>query len=185
MRQLFHRDLADGWDRHLDVAVRLQHLVLHLLHLVNGMDLMMLVLHQYVVGNFLYQHLLVVVHRDVLQNLDEQNRDVLLPFLDEVLPFPLVAVVDAELRHLLRMDCYQDVVGVELRHLSRMDYFQDAVLPVELAHLQLVQLAQLLQPLLHPVPTFQHRVMPSALQDRHQVRLQVQQLTLDLLRQSS
>jgi hypothetical protein len=185
MHQLFHRDLADGWDRHLDVAVRLKHLVLHLLHLVNGMDLMMLVLHLYVVGNFLCRHLLVVVHRDALQNLDEQIQGALLPFLDEVLRFLLVAVVDAELRHLLRMDCYQDVVGAELRHLSRMDYFQDAVLPVELAHLQLVQLAQLLQPLLHLARAFQHRVMPLALQDRHQVRLQVQQLTLDLLRQSS
>jgi hypothetical protein len=185
MHQLFHRDLVDGWDRHLDVVVRLQHLVLHLLHLVNGMDLMMLVLHQYVVGNFLCQHLLVVVHRDVLQNLDEQNRDALLPFRDEVLRFLLVAVVDAELRHLLRMDCYQDVVGVELRHLLRMDCYQGVVPPVELVHLQLVQLSQLLQPLLHLAQAFQHRVMPSALQDRHQVRLQVQQLTLDLLRQSS
>jgi hypothetical protein len=119
-----------------------------------------------VVGNYLFQfpHLLVAVHLDVLQNLDALNRDALLPFLDEVLPFPLVVVVDVELRHQLRMDCYLDVVGVELRHLSRMDCFQDGV---QLAHLALHQLQVLqvlllplsLQPLLHPVPTFQHHEM--------------------------
>ena len=36
-------------------------------------------------------------------------------------------VVDAELRHRLKMDYYQDAVDVEVRHLMKMDCFQDAV----------------------------------------------------------
>ena len=102
------------------------------MHLVNDMDLMMLVLHQYVVGNFQFQfqfqHLQDAQHLDVLQNLDAQNLDVLLPFLDEVLPFLVVVVVGVELLHLLRMDYFLDAVGAELRPLLRMDYFLDAVL---------------------------------------------------------
>jgi hypothetical protein len=64
---------------------------------------------------------------DALQILDALNLDVVLTFLDVVhLERHLqVVVVDAELRHLLRMDYFQDVVDVELRHLLRMDYFQD------------------------------------------------------------
>jgi len=165
----------------------LHHLVHHRLHLVNDMDLMMLVLHLFVVGNYLFQfqHLQVVLHLDVLQNLDEQNLDALLPFLDEVLPFLVVVVVGVELRHLLRKDYFQDEVGEELRHLLRKDYFQVEE-PLELLVLQQeLQLLHLLQPLPLPVQPFQHRVMPSAQQDRHRVRRQVLRLTLDLLRQSS
>ena len=166
----------------------LHHLVHHRLHLVNDMDLMMLVLHQYVVGNFRFQfqHLLDVLHLDVLQNLDEQNLDALLPFLDEVLLFLVVVVVGVELLHLLRMDYFLDAVGAELRPLLRMDYFLDAVLQELLVWvLQELQLLHLLQPLPLPVQPFQHRVMPSAQQDRHRVRRQVLRLTLDLPRQSS
>jgi hypothetical protein len=165
----------------------LHHLVHHQLHLVNDMDLMMLVLHLFVVGNYLFQfqHLQVVVHLDALQNLDAQNLDALLPFLDEVLPFLVVVVVGVELSHLLRKDYFQDEVGEELRHLLRKDYFQVEE-PLELLVLQQeLQLLHLLQPLPLPVQPFQHRVMPSALQDRHRVRRQVLRLTLDLLRQSS
>jgi hypothetical protein len=165
----------------------LHHLVHHQLHLVNDMDLMMLVLHLFVVGNYLFQfqHLQVVVHLDALQNLDAQNLDALLPFLDEVLPFLVVVVVGVELRHLLRKDYFQDEVGEELRHLLRKDYFQVEE-PLELLVLQQeLQLLHLLQPLPLPVQPFQHRVMPSAQQDRHRVRRQVLRLTLDLLRQSS
>jgi hypothetical protein len=165
----------------------LHHLVHHQLHLVNDMDLMMLVLHLFVVGNYLFQfqHLQVVVHLDALQNLDAQNLDALLPFLDEVLPFLVVVVVGVELRHLLRKDYFQDEVGEELRHLLRTDYFQVEE-PLELLVLQQeLQLLHLLQPLPLPVQPFQHRVMPSALRDRHRVRRQVLRLTLDLLRQSS
>jgi hypothetical protein len=147
------------------------------------MDLTMLVLHLYVVGNFLFQfqHLLVVAHQDVLQNLDEQNQVALLPYLDEVLPFLLDVVVDAELRHPLRMDYYQDVVDAELRHPLRMDYYQD----VEPLAVLVLQMSLSLQPLLHPVQVFQHLEMPSALPDRRRVRRQVLQQVLDLLRQSS
>ena len=136
---------------------------LHQMHLVNGMDPMKLVLHLYVVGNFLFQHLLVEVHQDVLQNLDAQNLDELPPFLDEV--HLGVVLVGVELRHLLRMDYFLDEVGVELRHLLRMDYFLDEAQPVLLAlHLVLEliqqQLLHLLQPLLLPAQPFQHHVMP-------------------------
>jgi hypothetical protein len=109
----------------------LDHLALHqLLLLVNDMDLVMLVLHQYVVGNFLRQFQLLedVVLLDALQNLGEQNQDVHLPYLDVVHPFLVVVVVDAELRHLLKMDCYQGAVDVEVHHLLKMDCCQGAEL---------------------------------------------------------
>ena len=77
--------------------------------------------HQYVVGNFLLK--VDVVMMDAQQNLDALN-------LDEVLTYPdvvnlvlenrvhhrLVVVVDVVLRHQLKMDYCQDVVGVELRY---------------------------------------------------------------------
>jgi hypothetical protein len=72
-----------------------------------------------------------VVKMDVLQIQDELNLDEVLTFLDAVRHF-LVNLedvqVDVEPHHLLKMDCYQDVVDEELRHLLRMDYFQDEVL---------------------------------------------------------
>jgi hypothetical protein len=104
-------------------------LVLHqLLLLVNDMDLAMMALHLYVVGNFLRQFQLLedVVLLDALQNLGEQNQDVHLPYLHEVRPFPVVVVVDVELRHLLKMDYYQDAADVELRHPLKMDCCQGA-----------------------------------------------------------
>ncbi len=75
---------------------------------MNGMDLMMLVLHLYVVGNFLrqFEMLEVVVLVEPMLNLGEQNQGVHLPYLDEVRLFLVVVVVDAELRHLLKMDCF-------------------------------------------------------------------------------
>jgi hypothetical protein len=109
----------------------LDHLALHqLLHLVNDKDLAMLALHQYVVGNFLFQFQLLedVVLLDALQNLGEQNQGVHPPYLDVVRPFLVVVVVDAELRHLLKMDCYQGAVDVELRYLLKMDCCQGAEL---------------------------------------------------------
>ena len=98
---------------------RLTVLLLHRLQenfLANGMDQMMMELRQCVVDSFLIQfpHLQDVVHLDVLQNLDEQNLDAHLPYLDVV--HLLVVVVDVELRRQLRMDYFQDVVDVELRH---------------------------------------------------------------------
>jgi hypothetical protein len=124
---------------------------LHQVHLVNGMDLMMMVRRQYVVGNylFLFRRLLVVVHQDVLQNLDEQNLVVLLPFLDVAHRFLADVVVDAELHHLLRMDCSRDVEDVELHHLLRMDCYQDVAQLVShlvQEELLVLQLLLLLQP---------------------------------------
>jgi hypothetical protein len=127
------------------------------------MDLAMMALHLYVVGNFLRQFQLLedVVLLDALQNLGEQNQDVHLPYLDVAHPFLVVVVVDVELRHLLKMDYCQDAVDVELRHRLKMD----CCLGAELLALQvLAQLAlQLLlqmQLLLHLAQPFQRREMP-------------------------
>ncbi len=138
-------------------------LLLHRLQenfLANGMDLKMLELRQCVVDSFLIQflHQQDVAHLDVLQNLDGQNLDVHLPYLDVV--HLLVVVVDVELHHLLRMDYFLDVVGVELRHLLRMDCYQDVELQVLLVQLaQLVQEPRLLPSLLL-LQLSPHHVMP-------------------------
>jgi hypothetical protein len=80
------------------VVRRLHHLV-HLLNLVNDMDLMKLERHLYVVDSYQFQflHLLDVVHLVALQNLDEQNLDEHLPYLDVVRQFLVVFVVGVEL----------------------------------------------------------------------------------------
>jgi len=91
----------------------------------------LLVRHQCVVENphLLMLHLMLdVLHLDVLQILGEQNLDVIPPFLGAELQFPQVAVVDTELRYLLKMDCYQDVVDAvdaEPRYLLKMDCYLD------------------------------------------------------------
>jgi hypothetical protein len=74
---------------------------------------------------------------DVQQNLDEQNLDVHLTFLDadHRLMNQLHVVVDAELRYQLRMDYFLDAVVAELRYQLRMDYFLDAESQVLLASL--------------------------------------------------
>jgi hypothetical protein len=115
-------------DHHLDVVDH--HLVLQLLVYLIYMEKMM-------EPNFLDEvqnlnhPMQDVVHLDVQQNLDAQNLDVIPPFLvaaHRFLANQLVVVVDVELRHQLKMDCYLDVVGVELRHLLKMDCFLDEVL---------------------------------------------------------
>ena len=60
---------------------------------------------------------------DAQQNLDVVRPDVVRP--DEM--HLLGVVVDAELRHQLKMDCFQDAVDEEVRHLMKMDCCQDAV----------------------------------------------------------
>jgi hypothetical protein len=62
-----------------------------------------------------------VAHPDVQQNLDVAHLDV--AHLDVM--HLVDVVVDAELRHLLKMDYYQDEVDAEERHLLKMDYCQD------------------------------------------------------------
>jgi hypothetical protein len=142
------------------VVRRLHHLV-HLLNLVNDMGQKMLELRRYVVDSFLIQflHLQDVAHLVVLQNLDEQNLDVHLPYLDVVHQFLVVVVVDVELHPLSRMDYFLDVVDVELRHQLRMDYFLGAELR-ELLVLPALALLHLPQPLLLLLQLFLHRVMP-------------------------
>ena len=108
----------------------MRHLLEH--SLVNDMDLMKLVHRLCVVDSFQiqfqFQYLADVHRQDVLQNLDEQNRDEHLPYRHVVHQLKLlVFAVGAELRHLLKMDCYQDVVDVELPPQLKMDYFLDVV----------------------------------------------------------
>jgi hypothetical protein len=170
--------IRDRRGLHLDDLDRLDVELHQLMDLSCDMDLMQLVhlLHLDVVQNLDAldrQHLQVVVHLVVLQNLDVVLQVVV--HLDEQLP--LVAVVGVELRHQLRMDCYQDVVDVELPRLPRMDCFQDVahlelevllVLPELPVHLELLcmQLLQLMPPALP-------HAMPSALQDQHRALLPV------------
>jgi hypothetical protein len=69
-----------------------------------------------------------VYHQVVLQNLVEQNLDEHLPYRHVVHQLNLLVFeVDVELRHLLKMDYYQDAVDVELPPLMKMDYFLDVV----------------------------------------------------------
>jgi hypothetical protein len=116
-----HRDLHLDDLAHLDVELH------QLMDLNCDMDLVHLLMHQLhldVVQNLDALdrlHLQDVEHLDVQQNLDVEHLDV--EHLDALRP--LVAVVDEELRHLLRMDYYQDAADVELPHLMRMDYFLD------------------------------------------------------------
>jgi hypothetical protein len=174
---------------HLDDLDR-RGVVLHqLMDLSCDMDPMQLVhlLHLDVVQNLDgldHRHRLDVALLDERQNLDEARLVVV--HRDEQLP--LVAVVDVELLHLLRMDCFLDVVDVEPPRLQRMDYFLDVVhldvVHLELAELQVLQelpvhlellCMQQLQPMLPALP----HVMPSALQDQHLALLQVLRQALD------
>jgi hypothetical protein len=126
MHRLRHRVVVG--DRHQDVADH--HLVLpHLVYLICMENLRR--------TNFLgvvqnLNHLMQdAVRPDVQQNLDEQNLDVIPPFLDEALRFLAnlqVVVADVELRHQLKTDYFLDVEGVELLHQLKTDYFLDVVL---------------------------------------------------------
>ena len=71
--------------------------------------------HQFVVGSFQYQHLLDVVNLVGQQNLDELNLDADLTCQVVVhLLRQLVVLVDADLRHQLRMDYFPGAVLVLL-----------------------------------------------------------------------
>ena len=123
MHQLRHRDLD-----HRDPVHRLVHDLVYLqllqhLDRLNDMDHLMLVhLFRCVVEivnlNQMYRQ--DAEKMDALQIQDEQNLDEALTFQDAVRHFLVNLAdvqVDAELHHLLKMDCFQDEVGVELRHL--------------------------------------------------------------------
>jgi hypothetical protein len=69
----------------------------------------------------------------VQQNLVALNLVVIPPFLGAVRLNLAGVVVDAELRHQLKMDCFLDEVDVELHHLHQMGCYQDvALVPLEL-----------------------------------------------------
>jgi hypothetical protein len=113
------RDLVRHQDDHLLQVHRHQlfYMDLNYLH-----QLMEHLYHQYVEENFLTQ--VDVVTMVVQQNLDALNRDVGLTFphvrIQDVVILVhhlLDVVVDAELRHQLKMDYFLDVVDAELRHL--------------------------------------------------------------------
>jgi hypothetical protein len=113
-------------DRHLDVVDRQQVHRQYLVYLIYKE--MMMVRHQCVVENphLLMVHLMQdVLHLDELQIQGEQNLDEIPPFLDVELQFPQLAVVVAELRYQLRMDCFLDEVDVELRYLLKMGCYLD------------------------------------------------------------
>jgi hypothetical protein len=155
MLHLRHHVVVD--DHHLDVA---DHQQVHRQYLVYSIyKEMLMVHHQCVVENLnlLMVHLMQVVHHlDVLQILDEQNLDAIQSFLDEVLQYLADVVVVAELRHLLKMDCYLDEVDAEPRRLLKMDCCLDEV-PVQLVMLALLVLRHQLHGLLHDL-------LPHALQ---------------------
>jgi hypothetical protein len=134
MHRLRHRVVVG--DRHLDVADR--HLVLLLLVYLFYTEKMMR-------SNFL--DVLKILHqkqvaqlRDVQQNPDEQNPDVIPPFLDAVLRFLVIlwdVVVVVGLRHQLKMDCCQ-VVELVLLALSSKE-LQTLVEHHFLLHAELLQ----------------------------------------------
>jgi len=130
-RRDLHRDDLDRRDVELhlsmDLSCDMDQMLEHLLHLdvVQNLDVLD------------RRHRQDVVHLDVQQNLDVVHQVV--EHLDG--QRPLVAVVDAELRHQLRMDYFLDEVGVELLPRQRMDCCQDVAqlaLPV-LVDLELVE----------------------------------------------
>jgi len=121
MHQLRHRDLD-----HRDLVHHLVHdlvclQLLQSLDRLNDMDRSMMVhLFRCVeeIANLDQMHPQDVEKMDVLQIRDEQNQDAVLTFQGVVRHFLVNLAdvqVDEELRHQLKMDCYQDAEDVELR----------------------------------------------------------------------
>jgi hypothetical protein len=114
MHRQHHRDRRHDLGRHLDVHLQKEHhrqsfyMDLNYLH--------QLMVHLFVVGNFLMR--VDAVKMVALQNLDALNLGVVLTFLDEenLVHYLQVVVVDVELRHQLKMDCYLDEVDEELHY---------------------------------------------------------------------
>jgi hypothetical protein len=90
-------------------------MVHQLMDRLNDMDQKMHLHHLDEIDNFRDRpHLQDVVYLVAPQNLVAQNQDEVLTFRDVHLVHLQDVVVDAELRHQLRMDYFQDVVDVEL-----------------------------------------------------------------------
>jgi hypothetical protein len=185
-RGLDHRDLVHHLVHDLEFLVRHQ-----LLDLLNDMDCSNLVhLFRCAVDIVNRAHLLDVEKMDALQNLDEQN-------LDEVQPFQVVVhllldeLADAELRHWLKMDYFQDVVDAEQRFHLKMDYFQDVVpvwrhrLPVLHQYEHQRSVTQREQHLLQQLLRLRLHVMLLTQRDQRQVRRRAQRRERDLLQRSS
>jgi hypothetical protein len=126
MLHLHHRVVVDV--HHLDVAVHqlLVHRFLeYLIYMVNYLAL------QCAAQNHQY-HLVLrcAVRQDVLQNLDVLNLDVNQPFQNVVVLLENleVFVVDVEQRHLLKMDCYLDVVQVLPEQQAMMELSQSVLI---------------------------------------------------------
>jgi hypothetical protein len=128
-----------------------------------------MVRHLYVVGNYLdHQCLRDAVYLVALQNQDALNRGAVLTFRVVHQLHQLVFVVDAELRHQLKMDCYQDValpVLLLLRQYFHLKFF----LPL----LGLMGAQRFL------------REQPLALLNQRQVQRLIQRLIQDLPQRSS
>jgi hypothetical protein len=135
MLHLHHRVVVDV--HHLGEM----HLVHHPVHLdlnfyTDHYSLVHQLMNQFVVESL--NHLLVDAHLvDAQQNLDEQILDANQTYLVVVhfREHPLVAVVDVEHHHQLRMDYFLHVVDVEQRHQLKMDYFLVAQLALQELHL--------------------------------------------------
>jgi hypothetical protein len=139
MLPLRRRDLD-----HHDLVHHLVHdlVLLQLMEHLDGMDRHSMVRQNLYVADIAklnLVHLLDVVKMDEQQNLDERNLDEVRTFLDvahHFRCFPEYVQVDvqadAEQRHLLRKDYFQDVADAEQRHLLRTDYFLDVEQPLPL-----------------------------------------------------
>ncbi len=148
---------------------------------LNGMDQKMHLHHLDVIDNFRdRRHLQDAVHLVALQNLVAQNQDVVLTFRDVHLAHQLDVVVDEELHHLLRMDCFQGVVDVELLVMFHLQLKMDCCRDVErLVYFQLLvlhhpDLKQKTVLVLEQIAQRFRRAMPLALLNRRQVRRRVQ-----------
>ena len=159
--------IRDRRDLHLDDLDRRDVELHQLMDLSCDMDLMQLAhpLHLDVVQNLdelVRRHRQDVVRLDVQQNRGVENRGV----VHQDVQHPLVAEVDVEQRHRLRMDYFLD--AVQLVHLEQVVW--ELQVHLELLHVpQLLMQRQLVQP----------HVMPLALQDRHRALLRVRQQVLD------
>jgi hypothetical protein len=135
---LLHRHDLD----HHDLVFHLVHdlvLLQPMVHLDDNFQQLMEYRYRYEVGIAMVHlmHLQGVVMVGAQQIPDVLILDEVLTFQDVVLRYLVIPVMivgaemDVELRHLLKMDYFQDVVGAEPRHqlnqLQKRDYFQDAV----------------------------------------------------------
>ena len=152
-------------------------MVHQLMDRLNDMDQKMRLHHLDEIDNFRDRpHLQDAVHLVALQNLVAQNQDEVLTFRDVHLVHLQDVVVDAELRHQLRMDCCRDVVDVEPLVLFHQKLKMDCCRDVErqVCFLQQERLHLVKALVLVPLVQRFRRAMPLTLLNQHRVRRQVQ-----------